>query len=49
MKEFNQYEIANISDHDNSKIKELEAQIKDQTGQEVVLIAYQENQKEKLS
>lgn len=48
MKDFNNYKFADISDQDNTKIKQLELQIKAETGKEVVLIAYQENSKPKL-
>lgn len=48
MKDFNNYKFADISDQENTKIKQLEHQIKDETGKEVVLIAYQENSKPKL-
>lgn len=48
MKDFNQYKFADISDQENTKIKQLEYQIKTDTGKEIVLIAYQENSKPKL-
>ena len=48
MKSFNNYKFATISDQDNAKIEQLEHQIKDETGKEVVLIAYQENSDGKL-
>lgn len=44
MKEFNNYQFANITESTNSKIKECEDEIKSQTGKEIVLIAYEEKQ-----
>lgn len=42
MKEFNDYHVASISDETKNEITNLEKEIKDKTGKEVVLIAYQE-------
>lgn len=46
MKDFNNYKFADISDQENAKIKQLESQLKTDTGKEVVLIAYQETGKQ---
>lgn len=42
MKEFNDYTFADITENENMKIKELEEQLKSETGDGIVLIAYKE-------
>jgi len=42
MKEFNDYTYADINESDNKKIKDLEQELKKETGDDVVLIAYKE-------
>lgn len=42
MKDFNDYKYADISEKENAEIKQLENQLKSETGKDVVLIAYQE-------
>lgn len=45
MKDFNDYTVANISEEDIASISKLEKAIKDKDNKEIVLIAYQPNNK----
>lgn len=42
IKTFNEYEIANISNDEEAKIKDLEQKLKNEGNKELVLIAYQQ-------
>ena len=42
MKEFSEYQVANISEEVRQQITHLEQQIEKEIGHQVVLIAYQE-------
>ena len=42
IKNFNEYEIASISENEESKIKDLEQKIKAECNKDLVLIAYQQ-------
>lgn len=42
MKTFNDYEIANISEDEESKIKDLEQRLKSEQNKDLVLIAFQQ-------
>ena len=45
MKDFNEYQFANITENENNEIKKLEHQIKSESGKDIVLIAYQQKNK----
>lgn len=49
MDEKRQYEIANLSARDSLQLADLEKQIQKQTGEEIVLIAYQKKSGEEPS
>lgn len=42
MKEFSDYQVANITDEVKQQISDLEQKIEKEVGQPIVLIAYQE-------
>jgi hypothetical protein len=44
MKEFSDYQVANITDEVKLQITDLEKKIEKENGHQVVLIAYQEKQ-----
>ena len=46
MKDFKDYQFANITEQENNELKNLEDQIKSESGKDVVLIAYQEKKDE---
>lgn len=49
MKDFNDYTYATITEKENQEIEQLQNQIKSSTGEDVVLIAYQEKNKADLA